>query len=105
MVLHGFNFGSGNSLFAKEFIDNATFIVLFQVITDNRQLKLFCNNLFDGKKDVILECFNIANELALIDKKRPYVFINVDQRQHSKPCHRFRLDIFNRNLIITNNNI
>lgn len=108
IILHGFPIGIRKNYFSSEMIDNCSFIVLFQsFFNDSLQLTLFCNKYLNGKKAVILNCLNIAKELSVLDKNCPYIFINVDQEQikHIKTCHRFRLDLFKRNLIINSKSL
>lgn len=108
LILHGFPIGLRKNYFCSELLDNSSFIVLFQsFFNDSIQLSLFCNKYFNVKKEVILKCLSIAKELSVLNNNRPYIFINMDQEQvkNIKLCHRFRLDLFNRNLIINSKSL
>lgn len=81
-------------------------MVLFNFLQDQNALHTFANRMFkkDGAK-ILYKAFNLSKQLSEKDGngKKPYLVINIDQRQNIPTYYRIRLDIFKRNLIITNN--
>lgn len=102
-VLHSYPYGSKKNIFSSDFLKHSTIIVLFRFLNDKRALNEFASRMFGKEKSIIHKAFSLAEKLSVKDNNRPYIVINADQRSNLPMNMRIRIDLFKRNLILTNN--
>ena len=104
IILHSFPFGHSRDSLTENYLRNATLIVVFRFINDNRSANLFANNILSKEyAPLFRKCFEFSEKLAQKDGNKPFVLVDCSQqKQFATKANRIRLDIFNRNLILNN---
>ena len=110
LVMHDFGFNQQKLSFERQFLEQATVVVIFEFSVNKHQLRTFIHRIFGDKMyfRYFLDAFEISKKICNLDNqmsnndqfsKRPYVLISLDlNTSFVDPLLSIRIDLFKRNL-------